>query len=77
MKKIKHKGFLIALVSALIISSSFIACDMKSNKSNVENEKANLENNIQKETSLGPDLHLQRTNPVLWWFPGRKRAWIR
>ena len=25
MKKIKHKGFLIALVSALIISSSFIA----------------------------------------------------
>ena len=49
MKKIKHKGFLIALVSALIISSSFIACDMKGNKSNVENEKANLENNTQKD----------------------------
>lgn len=48
MKKIKHKGFLIALVSALIISSSFIACDMKGNKSNVESEKANLENNTQK-----------------------------
>ncbi|MCX0391879.1 polysaccharide deacetylase family protein, partial [Clostridium perfringens] len=49
MRKIKHKGFLIALVSALIISSSFIACDMKGNKSNVESEKANLENNTQKD----------------------------
>ncbi len=46
MRRIKHKGFLIALVSALIISSSFIACDMKGN---VENEKANLENNTEKD----------------------------
>lgn len=49
MRRIKHKGFLIALVSALIISSSFIACDMKANKGNVENEKANLENNTEKD----------------------------
>ena len=46
MRIIKHKGFLIALVSALIISSSFIACDMKDN---LENEKANLENNTEKD----------------------------
>ena len=51
MRKIKYKGFLIALVSALIISSSFIACDMKANKSNVESEKANLENNKTDDAS--------------------------
>lgn len=51
MIKIKHKGFLIALASALIISSSFIACDKKANKSNVESEKANLENNTKKEST--------------------------
>ena len=49
MRTIKHKGFLIALVSALIISSSFIACDMKGNKSNVENNTQKDEASSNKE----------------------------
>ncbi len=62
MIKIKHKGFLIALASALIISSSFIACDKKSNKSNVESEKANLENNTKKESTSSNKENTKESN---------------
>lgn len=51
MKKLKHKGFLIALASALIISSSFVACEMKAKntESNTESEESNLGGNTKKE----------------------------
>ncbi|WP_300258041.1 polysaccharide deacetylase family protein [Clostridium sp.] len=62
MIKIKHKGFLIALASALIISSSFIACDKKFNKSNVESEKANLENNTKKESTSSNKENTKESN---------------